>query len=105
MSDNLNEAVSLLNDSLALSRTVTSVVDQPRLDAAIEKVAVAALKDVEKFIDQAVAESMAAADAVAEAEEVAARAVAEQEERDAQALVQEEEDEAQRVERLRAGVS
>ena len=105
MSDNLNQAVALLSDSLALSRTITSVVNQNRLDAAVGTVAVDALEEVERFIVQAAANAKAAADAATEAEAQAALNLIKEEERAAQALVQEEEDQAQREERHAAGVS
>ena len=105
MSENLNEAVALLNDSLALSRSTTSVVDQVRLDASVQTVAVAALEEVEIFLRQLEADRQAAVDAAIEAEAQNERTRIEEEERAAQALVQDAEDQAQREERHAAGVS
>lgn len=105
MSDNLNEAVALLNDLLELGRTTTSVVDQARLDRLVDALAIGALEEVDRLSVQLAADAQAAADAATEAEAAADRHAVEQAEREAQALVQEEEDQAQREERSRAGVS
>lgn len=105
MSDSLNEAVALLNDLLSLSRTTTSLVNQPRLDAAIDALAVDALEDVERRLVQLGADAQAAADAATEAEAQADRNLLAQEEAAAQALVQDEDDQQQRDERHAAGVS
>lgn len=105
MSENLNQAVALLNDLLALSRVTTLVVDQDRLDALVDSAAVSALEEFDRFIVRLAADAEAAADAASEAEAAAARHAAEQEELAAQELVQDEEDQAQRKERHAAGVS
>lgn len=105
MSDNLNQAVALLNDALALSRSTTSVVNQERLDAVVERVAVSALEEVEKFADELEARAEAAQDAVDEATLQISLKIMKEEERKAKAVVQEEEDQAQREERNRLGVS
>ena len=105
MSDNINEAIALLNNLLALSRVTTSVVDQARLDSLVDGLAVSALEDVDRFTVQLAADAEAFADAATEAEAQAARNLIAEEERAAQALVQEEEDQAQRKSRLEAGVS
>jgi hypothetical protein len=105
MSDNLNEAVAYLNDLLELGRTITSAVDQGRLDRLVDELAPFALEDVDRFAVQRAADAEATAEAVAEAEAQAAWNVNEEEKRDEQALVQKEVDEAQRKERLESGVS
>ena len=105
MSDNLNDAISLLNDLLALGRVQTSLVDQPRLDAAVDAMAVDALEDIERRLVQLTADAQAAADAATEGEKEIARIVIAQEQAAAQALVQEQQDQAQREERMRLGVS
>ena len=105
MSDNLNEAVALLNDLLALGRTTTSAVEQGRLDAVVDNLAQIALEEVERRTVQLAADAQSAADAAEQDEAQAVRNVIEEEERAAQALVQEEEDQAQREERNRLGVS
>ncbi len=105
MSDNLTEAVALLNDLLELGRTTTSAVDQAELDAIVTELLPAALKDVGRLAVQLAADTRAAEEAATEAEAEAERARIEEEDRAAQALVQEEEDRAEREERHRAGVS
>jgi len=105
MSDNLNQAVSLLKDLLELGRATTSVVNQPRLDALVDGLAEIALADAERFADVQAAQAVAVAADLVDAEARAAANVILEEERAAQALVQEQEDQAQRDERHAAGVS
>lgn len=105
MSDNLNQAVALLNDLLELGRTTSSSVDQATLDRVVDQLAPVALEDVDRFTVQLAADAQTAADAEADAEAAAARHAVEEAERAAQADVQEEEDQAQRDERHAAGVS
>ncbi|HEU01333.1 MAG TPA: hypothetical protein ENH89_13495 [Aurantimonas coralicida] len=105
MSDNLNQAVALLNDLLELGRTTTSAVDQAVLDALVDDLAPPAMEDVARFAIQLAADAGAAAVAVAEAEAQAARNIIEEEDRAEKALLQEDEDQEQREERNRLGVS
>ena len=105
MSNNLNEAVGLLNDVLQLGRTTTSAVDQARLDAAVDALAPIALEDVERFTDALAADIQAAEDAKTEAEAQAAHDVIEREERAQREAGQAEADRQQRQERNRLGVS
>lgn len=105
MSETLNEAVALLNDLLALSRTTTSVVDQARLDRLVDDLAVGAIEEVDRFTVRLAADAEAAADAATEAEAETARHTIEEAKRAAQALIQEAEDQVQREERSRSGVS
>ena len=83
MSDNLNQAVALLNDLLALGRTTTTLVDQGRLDRLVDALAVVAIEEVDRLSVQLAADAQAAADAATEAEAAAARHAVEQAERDA----------------------
>ncbi len=105
MSQNLNESVALLNNLLSLSRVTTSTVNQAKLDALVDVLAVSALEDLERFSVRMEAEAAAAAQLATETEAKIASNLIEQEERDAQALIQEEEDQAEREERSRLGVS
>jgi len=105
MSQNLNEAVSLLNDLLALGRTVTSVVDQARLDATVAALGDIALQDVERFSSALAADMEAAADALVEAAEQTARNEIEEAEQALRHAEQEAADQAEREERHAAGVS
>jgi hypothetical protein len=105
MSENLNEAVAMLNDLVELARSTTSAVEQARLDAVVDELAPAALEDVERFAAQAALDKQTAADAKLAGEEQAALNVVAEEERAAAAAVQDETDEAQRRERMDLGVS
>ncbi len=105
MSNNLNQAVALLNDVLALSRTTTSSVDQARLDAVVDAVAPLALEDAERFTEALLADVAAARFAVARGQAAADRNFIAEEERAEQEVVQEEEDQKNRDERHAAGVS
>lgn len=105
MSENLNDAVALLDDLVDLARETTSAVDQARLDAVVNKLAGPALEEVERFADQAELDKLNAADAKLRAEEQAALNVIAEDQRIADAAVQDETDAAQRAERSRSGVS
>lgn len=105
MSQNLNEAVGLLNDLLALGRTTTSVVDQTRLDATVAVLGPIALEDVERWTTRLAEEAQATADRIVANEAAAAQAVIDEEDAATAAATQEELDQAEREERSRLGVS
>lgn len=105
MSENLNQAVAYLNDLLELGRTISSAVDQAKLDRLVDDLAPGALEEVERFAAESEANAQAAAAAATEAEAQAARNMIEEEERAEKELTQEEDDQAEREERNRLGVS